>query len=383
MATGGGRGGGHGRGDQAKGKLADLVVRAQAGDRGAFEELYRRTAQAQYFTIVGRVGEGPAADILQEVYLVAWKNRAKIRPQAVIGYLSATARNLCLQHFQQRARMADDPVTDEGAGAAADDRQQPVAQGGRDEAADPACAYDAAERRRRLAAALRDDLTDRERDAVLMRYYLDMKVGEIAEALEVSRNTVRNLINSALATLRRKVGVLPLGAALAPALAEAVEAAPAPGAALHGRGASRSLQWGTRAMAAVTVVAAVGVLGAAATWQPPEPEVVADEPVPLTQAAPADTIGPELVSTEVADGQLVLTARDEAGVREVSCTGADGAAYEPARVERDDAHPAESTWWFAVPSGTYEVRLTDGEGNESVGTVEADVLPIYPAPAAS
>ena len=118
MAEGSGHGNGSRYDEHAKEKLAELVVRAQADDRAAFEELYRRTAQAQYFTIVGRVGEEPAADILQEVYLVAWKNRAKIRPQAVLGYLSATARNLCLQHFQERSRMADAPVTD-AAGAEA------------------------------------------------------------------------------------------------------------------------------------------------------------------------------------------------------------------------------------------------------------------------
>lgn len=378
MAKGSGRGDAPRYDGRAREKLADLVVRAQAGDRAAFEELYRRTAQAQYFTIVGRVGEGPAADILQEVYLVAWKNRAKIRPRAVLGYLSATARNLCLQHFQERSRMADAPATDEGVGASADDREQLVAQGGQAEAADPARAYDAAERRGRLARALREDLTDRERDAVLMRYYLDMKVGEIAEALDVSRNTVRNLINSALATLRRKVGFLPVGAGLSAALADAVELHPAPGASLRPR-ASRLLDGGTRAVAAVTVLVAAGVLGFAATWQPPVPERVVDEPVPLTEPTPADATAPELVSTDVVDGLLVLGVRDDSEVREVLCAGADGAVHEPVRVDRESERAPEGTWWFSVPSGTYEVRLTDGAGNEAAGTVTADVPPVYPA----
>ncbi|MCR2036266.1 sigma-70 family RNA polymerase sigma factor, partial [Adlercreutzia mucosicola] len=287
MAEGSGHGNGSRYDEHAKEKLAELVVRAQADDRAAFEELYRRTAQAQYFTIVGRVGEEPAADILQEVYLVAWKNRAKIRPQAVLGYLSATARNLCLQHFQERSRMADAPVTDaagaeavaagdavdgslgtdapvqvagaavEGAPGRGAARGQLVAQGGVAEAADPAAQFSAAERRERLARALREDLSDRERDMVLMRYYLDMKVGQIAEQLDVSRNTVRNVLNQALATLRRKVGVLPMGAGLSAALADAVESPLAPGVRPWVRPRSRALSWGTRAAAAVTVAAAV------------------------------------------------------------------------------------------------------------------------------
>ena len=376
MATNDGRTDGFGYDEHAKEKLADLVVRAQSDDRGAFEELYRRTAQAQYFTIVGRVGEEPAADILQEVYLVAWKNRAKIRPQAVLGYLSATARNLCLQHFQQKARMADASVVDEGAeGGAAGNL---VASGAEVDAADPAGTYDATERSARLAHALRHDLTDRERDAVLMRYYLGMKVGAIAEQMEVSRNTVRNLINSALATLRRKVGVLPAGAGLSAALSEAVEMRMAPGARARMRSQSTGLAWGTRAAAAVTVATAVGVLGFAVTWQPPES--VPDEPVPLTEPALADVTGPELVATDVVDGLLVLEARDESGVADAWCVDADGAVYRPVAVDGDVSAGTSSVWQFQVPSGTYDVHLVDAEGNESTGTVTATVLPIYPPP---
>lgn len=381
MAGNSGRTGGYDYGENAKEKLAELVVRSRAGDRAAFEELYRRTAQAQYFNIVGRVGEEAAADILQEVYLVAWKNRERIRPQAVLGYLSATARNLCLQYFQRRSHAADAPATDEGAeGVPAGEL---VAQGGRVEAEDPAGVFDAAERRFRLARAMLEDLTDRERDAVLMRYYLDMKVGEIAEALDVSRNTVRNLINSALATLRRKVGVLPVGAGLSAALSEAAEARMAPNVPPRAR-AGRGLKWATRAAAAVTVLAALGALGFAATWQPPKS--VADEPVPMTEPEPevvavSAAAGPELVSTEVVDGLLVLEVRDAAGVAEAWCVGDDGGVFRP--VSMEGLPSSASIWRFEVPSGTYEVHVVNGAGTEAMGNVTADVPPIYPAPSAA
>lgn len=394
----------------ARENLAALVKRAQAGDRNAFEELYRRTAQAQYFTIVGRVGESAAADILQEVYLIAWRNVGKIRPQAVLGYLSATARNLCLQHFQQRSRMADAPVTDEGvAGAgvlsdsAADEvepapgdgtaagfaigdnavRGELVAQSSGLQAQDPARVLSDTDRRQRLARALLEDLTDRERDAVLMRYYLDMKVNAIAEQMDVSRNTVRNLINSALATLRRKVGVLPMGAGLSAALSEAVEARMAPDVPPRVRAGS-GLKWATRAAAAVTVAAALGALGFAATWQPPES--VADEPVPMTEPEPevvaaSAAAGPELASTEVVDGLLVLEVRDAAGVAEAWCVGDDGAVFRP--VSTEESSSSASIWRFEVPSGTYEVHVVNGAGTEAMGNVTADVPPIYPAPSAA
>ena len=272
-------------------------------------------------------------------------------------------------------------------------RGQLVAQGGAAEAADPATQFSAAERRERLARALREDLSDRERDMVLMRYYLDMKVGQIAEQLDVSRNTVRNVLNQALATLRRKVGVLPMGAGLSAALAEAVEAPLAPGVRPWVRPRSQALSWGTRAVAAITVAAAVGVLGVAAAWRVPEP--VADEPVPLTEPepapAPSDTTAPELLAADVENGLLVLTTLDDAGMESAWCIGEDGTRYDPVDVEygaqlvdatqsSDAAQGAQALWWFEVPSGAYEVHLVDAAGNEASGIVSADVKPIYPAP---
>lgn len=100
---------------------------------------------------------------------------------------------------------------------------------------------------------------------VLMRFYQDMKVQDIAEELGVSRNTVRNTLNQALATLRRKLGMLPVGVPLPALLTEAVEHRMAPGALPRSRRGASWLDWGTRAVAAVTAAAAVGMLGSSAT----------------------------------------------------------------------------------------------------------------------
>lgn len=79
-------------------ELADLTRQAQAGHAGAFRALYDKTAPILRLTIAGKVGFAEAEDILQEVYLVAWRNMDKIDPQSVVAYLNATARNLCSNH---------------------------------------------------------------------------------------------------------------------------------------------------------------------------------------------------------------------------------------------------------------------------------------------
>jgi RNA polymerase sigma factor (sigma-70 family) len=56
-----------------------------------------------------------------------------------------------------------------------------------------------------LLAALRE-LTDREREVVVLRYFLDLPDAEIAESLGCRRATVRSLAHRALPKLRQRLG---------------------------------------------------------------------------------------------------------------------------------------------------------------------------------
>lgn len=368
-------------------ELVELVKRAQAGDGAAFEELYRRTAQAQYFTILGRVGETAAQDILQETYLVAWKNIDHIRPGAFIGYLSATARNLCLEHYRTQAAKPVAMEQDVLTAAAEENRAAGRAdESGRSDAVDPARLTVGAERVAHLAQVLRDDLDDRQREAIMLRYYQGMKVADVADEMGVSRATVYNLLRRATDILRQKLGVLPAGFAFTEALARAVELQPAAGAqgcASQVRRTSAG-QRASRVAAALTVAAVVGAVAVAVTWEEP---AVTLEPTPVPQAAPAsvpgvepaDTDGPSLLGATVAGEQLVLEVRDGSGVQAVWCVAADGTRYD-AEAAETAAPGASEHWWFTVPSGTYEVHLLDTAGNEALGTATANIIPETPPP---
>lgn len=51
----------------------ELVQKAAEGDRAAFEELYRKTCRAVYYTCLGFVkNEQEAQDVMQDVYLTAF-----------------------------------------------------------------------------------------------------------------------------------------------------------------------------------------------------------------------------------------------------------------------------------------------------------------------
>lgn len=361
------------RRSERQGDMAALVRRAQAGDRAAFDELYRRTAQAQYFSIVGRVGREAAPDILQELYLIAWDRRSSIEPAAFVGYLNATARNLCKRYFKGRGTSKVPlPAEDEMLEAAGAERAVASPAG-----VDPVLQADERDEATRLARALREDLTDQERDAVLMRYYQDMKLGDIAASLGVSLATAKRVLNRALATLRRKVGVLPAGAAFADVLARAVEDPGAPGvrAKLLGHSAARGEVRRDRAsqlVGAAAILLTAGAVLFAATV--PRSEAVPEQPAPLADMAAADTAGPVLLESTTRDGATLLRLSDESDVAEVFCVGDDGARLDAAPTGRDCGADCVE-WEVRLPSGTWQLHALDGVGNESVGTLVTAITP--------
>ncbi|WP_304426119.1 RNA polymerase sigma factor [uncultured Adlercreutzia sp.] len=406
--------------------LASLVVRAQRGDQQAFTELYRRTAQVQYFTIVSKVGEARADDILQDVYLTAWRNIDKIKPQAVVAYLNSVTRNLCLKHIRD-SRGASAPV------ALPDEDLETLGHRPLGPASNPENFVVDRDSGERLRRALRAYLTDEERELLLMRYYQRLKMPEIAEQTGLSLSTVKRRINQALETLREKMGVafLPLG--LSGALARAVEHPLAPGVEGRPSGEEQVLQRMSQ-VGAVVVAGGAAVAVAAAVMAPAPVEPLPEEEPPLVAPEkPQDTAAPTVVSQAVEDGVIVVVvADDRSGVAGAWCVGEDGAEHLPldeaeayendaekaaaspaaggdgsadvdeptARGEGSDnfsssggasagtseptARPGEPSsvptpqvrsFRFALESGTYELHLTDGAGNHTSGPLEAQLYP--------
>lgn len=71
-----------------------LVERVRAGDEEAFNELYRRFAPMVHGIIVSRVGRDNADDVLQDVFISAFRNLKSLKDAENIGaWLAALARN--------------------------------------------------------------------------------------------------------------------------------------------------------------------------------------------------------------------------------------------------------------------------------------------------
>jgi RNA polymerase sigma-70 factor (ECF subfamily) len=97
-----------------------LVEAARAGDGDAFDELYRRYRRLVHGVLLSRVAPADAEDLLQDVFLQAWRQLHGLRASAAFGgWLVAMARHRAIDHL--RARPQVEPFVDAGHAASAEE----------------------------------------------------------------------------------------------------------------------------------------------------------------------------------------------------------------------------------------------------------------------
>lgn len=195
-----------------KAQIAQLVTKAQSGDKTAFEALYRLTNQQAFFVArkLARTEED-ALDILQDSYVKALGGLSKLEnPESFCGWFNRIVANTGKDYLVKSGFVLFDNEEDE------DTALNSLA----DEDGDfmPEESLDTSERRE-IVMDIIDGLPEDKRLCVLLYYYDGMSTPEIAKALDVSEGTVksrlhdsRNKIKSSIEKLERQ-GVKLFGAA--------------------------------------------------------------------------------------------------------------------------------------------------------------------------
>ncbi|TDL46550.1 sigma-70 family RNA polymerase sigma factor [Kocuria rosea] len=179
-------------------ELAELVRRSGVGDEAAFAALYDATSATVYGVTV-RVTRSPeiAAEVLQEVYLMAWQQAARFDPArgSVLGWLCTLAHRRAVDRIRQVARERDREQAWENrrVGTPADETWQEVEQ-----------ALDTEAVRAGMGA-----LTGRQREAVTLAYHGGCTDQEVAQRLEIPLGTAKARIRDGLKNLRSALGVRP------------------------------------------------------------------------------------------------------------------------------------------------------------------------------
>ena len=171
------------------------LTAAAAGDPRAFANLYDKHVTSVYRYALQMLRSVPdAEDISQEVFVLAWTKRAKIRvvDQSVLPWLLVTTRNLTLNKIKQSTREARNTSLDDGAVHAL-----PFESGA-----------DAVVLSRQLEVAISDAIDDLS-PADQTLYYLCIAEGlsyqKAADSLGTSHSVVRNRLSRLRRTLRLKL----------------------------------------------------------------------------------------------------------------------------------------------------------------------------------
>jgi RNA polymerase sigma-70 factor (ECF subfamily) len=179
-----------------------LVVRSQAGDRAAFEQLVRRTARGVYAGLYVQVGDvHRTEDLVQETYLRAWKSIGSVSDAKTFrGWLYAIAGRVLLDAGKHESRQK----RGRGAARPASDALESVADGG----ASVNDSLDHAEQRAAALEALRD-LPEEYRQVLTLRYLAGADYDTIAQQLAITNGSLRGLLSRGMKMLRAKMKVEP------------------------------------------------------------------------------------------------------------------------------------------------------------------------------
>lgn len=172
--------------------IAGLVLRAQQNDNDAFAELYALTYNKVYnFCRHYLRDDHLAQDALQEVYISVLHNIQKINdPTLFIAWLNRISFNICYD-ITRKNTTSDDISNQEFMELLHDDNPT----------SNPEAMSQKRDEVRRIHQAV-ESLPFSQREVIIMRYFNNMKVHEIANTLDISRSTVKRYIAAGLKALK-------------------------------------------------------------------------------------------------------------------------------------------------------------------------------------
>lgn len=180
--------------------IGQLVMKAQNRDSDAFAELYAMTYQHTYNYAVHYLRNSSVAqDAVQETYILALRHIKGIKePSLFVAWLNQICFRVCYD-MSQKNKQESGEFNPELLELICDDYLEH----------NPEKNAEKTDEQQRLISAIHD-LPFNEYQVVVMRYYNDMKLEEIASALDVSRSSVKRYLISArdrLAKMLREEGM--------------------------------------------------------------------------------------------------------------------------------------------------------------------------------
>ena len=174
--------------------IRELVLSAKNGNKKAFDKLYELTHNDVWYNCLSLLkDEENAKDIMQETYITAFLKLDTLNDeQKFCGWIISIAVNKCKNKLKGKVEYRiDDEVL--------------ITEAETDELMLPEEYITKTEKRKVLLQIMEDTLSFNQYQTVLMFYFDEMSISEIAQGLEISEGTVKSRLNSSRAKMKTAI----------------------------------------------------------------------------------------------------------------------------------------------------------------------------------
>ena len=182
-----------------KENLSSLVAKAQTGDNQALNDLFTETYNNVYYFALKTVkDETLAADVTQETFVTVFQNISTLNdPVAYPAWSRQITYRHCLQHLKKQNREATVDENEDGTtifDTLEEERTEFIPEENLDK-----------DDFKKTILDMVDSLPEEQRTAVILYYYDELSVKEIAEIQGVTEGTVKSRLNYARKAIKASV----------------------------------------------------------------------------------------------------------------------------------------------------------------------------------
>ena len=190
--------------------IGELVLLARQDDQNAVNELYNQTFKKAYFVARTAIKSSDGdyssqiEDIMQDAYVKAFSSLDKLEdPEKFQGWLDTIVINRCKDFLKKKkptlfSDMASENSNDGSTLEFEDSRENDRMEFKPEESVDYG-------ETKRLIAEMLDRMPEDQKMCLLMYYYEEMSVRQIAEAMDCSEGTIKSRLNYARKNLKGQV----------------------------------------------------------------------------------------------------------------------------------------------------------------------------------
>ena len=179
-------------------KLISLVTKAQQGDQDALNDLFNAFYNDVYYFALKTVKDDQiACDITQETFVEIINTLGNLQePAAFVKWMKQITYHQCTRYFKKKKDVIVDE--DEDGNTIFDTLQEDKAEFIPEEALDK-------DDFKKTIMSMIDDLSEEQRAALMMFYYDELSIKQIAEIQGTNENTVKSRLNYAKKGIKKSV----------------------------------------------------------------------------------------------------------------------------------------------------------------------------------